>query len=93
MSIIIDFFTNYIDILIVGFSAGGVAYFSMPILKSKIKKDGFQTSDITEAVSEGVTEYQEIMKNIESVIDDVTVNDTDTINFIKNSIKTVKKFK
>ncbi|MFA6801238.1 MAG: hypothetical protein WCR19_03920 [Acholeplasmataceae bacterium] len=90
---IVNFITNYADTVIIGFSAGGIGYFSMPILKAKIKKDGFQTSDITEAVSEGTTEYQSVMSVIETVIDDVTVNDADTISFIKNSIKDLKKFK
>lgn len=93
MSMILDFIVNYGDIIIVAFSAGGIGWFTMPILKAKIKKDGFQVSDISEAVCEGTVEYQKAFENIDSVIDDVTVNDTDTINFIKNTIKTFKTFK
>ncbi len=93
MSFIVDLIINYADTIIVAFSAGGIGYFSMPVLKAKIKKDGFQTNDITEAISEGTAEYQSVMSGIETVIDDVTVNDADTISFIKNSIKDLKKFK
>lgn len=94
MSILLTFLTNYLDIIIIAFSAGGIGYFSMPILKSKIKKDGFQpVSDITEAVSEGSDEFKDVLKAIDEVVEDITVNDADTLNFIKDAIKTVKKFK
>lgn len=93
MSFIVDLIINYADTIVVAFSAGGIGYFAMPILKCKIKKDGCQISDITEAVSEGAAEYQSVMSGIETVIDDVTINDADTINFIKNAIKELKKFK
>lgn len=93
MSLIVDFITNYADVIIVAFSAGGIGYFTMPILKAKIKKDGFQPTDITEAVSEGTTEYQDAMKQMYDVAKDITINDKDTVNFVIDMIEKFRKFK
>ena len=93
MSLIVDFITNYADVIIVAFSAGGIGYFTMPILKAKIKKYGFQPTDITEAVSEGTTEYQDAMKQMYDVAKDITINDKDTVNFVIDMIEKFRKFK
>lgn len=93
MSLIVDFITNYADVIIVAFGAGGIGYFTMPTLKAKIKKDGFQPTDITEAVSEGTIEYQDAMKQMYDVAKDITVNDKDTVNFVIDMIEKFRKFK
>lgn len=93
MSMIINFIMSYGDQILICFSAGGIGYFTAPILKAKLKKDGPQLSDIPEAVCEGVAEYQAAMTEMYTVAKDVTVNDKDTVNFVINMIDKFKTFK
>lgn len=73
----------------------------------ELKTDGAQLSDVPKAISGGLEDYRTVMESIEkfidssdSVIDDVTVNDSDTVasvkemnNAIKETLKTIKTFK
>ncbi len=83
-----------IDLIVCCGAAGLFGYYFIPNLIAKIKKDGFQpVSDITEAVNESVPDYKNAIESIDEVIEDITVNDADTLDFIKNTVKALKLFK
>lgn len=93
MSAILTFIVTYFDIiaLLVGFAL--VCGFIARRLGINIKKDGYQPADLTTSVLEGVGDYKKTMANIEAVIDDVTVNDADTVVKIKELLLSQKIFK
>ena len=68
------------------------AFFIIPKFLAK-QENGFQLTDITESVTEGIEDYRTAMKNIYAVINDVTVNDADTVAQIQGILQAKKTFK
>lgn len=71
----------------------GLLYVAGPKIYARIKKDGFQTCDITEGINEGMVEYKALINSIEGVIKDITVDDADTIKAISSMIDSKKILK
>jgi len=90
MVTIVDFINNNFGVL--AFLCGAL-YFIIPKLYTKIKKDGYQGSDVSEAINEGMTDYKALITSIEGVIKDVTVNDADTVKAITSMIEAKKILK
>ena len=55
--------------------------------------DGFQSSDIPEAICEGVSEYKSAIASIEDIAKDVTINDANSVAAIISIIEKQKVFK
>jgi len=83
---------NYFDQIALIGSIIVAAIFIYPKFKAKLA-DGFQTSDIPEAITEGISEYKSAIASIEQVAKDVTVNDVDSVAAIINIIEKQKVFK
>jgi hypothetical protein len=86
------FIITYFDQIVFAVGIIGVAIFSYPRFKAKLK-DGFQCTDVTEAISEGVSDYKSVVANIETIAKDVTINDTDSVATIIDIIEKQKTFK
>jgi chromosome condensin MukBEF ATPase and DNA-binding subunit MukB len=66
-------------------------YLAIPKLYEKIKKDGYQSTDPIEAVTESSIELKNLIMAIEGVAKDVTINDADTVKTIISYIDSKKK--
>jgi len=90
MSMIATFITMYLDYIIL---FGVPGYFIVKQLYKKIKIDGWQSNDVSEAVAEGMADYRAALAKMEEVIDDVTIDPEATCAMVKNIITMYKTFK
>lgn len=97
MSVIINFVETvlaHFDLIVACAAAGLFGHYFIPHLIVKMKDNGIQpVKDVTEAISESVVDYKNAIKSMDEVVEDITVNDADTLEFVKNTLKTLKSFK
>lgn len=84
---------TYFDLVFVLLIIGTISGFVIRRFNINVKKDGYQSTDIACSINEGIADYKATLANIESVIEDVTVDDADTIRAIKTFIVGLKTFK
>lgn len=91
-----DFIIIYFDQIIAVLGIIAIAFYSYPHFKAKLS-NGFQASDIPEAIAEGAADYKNAIEQVEThiidsveVINDVTINDADTVANVKSALKTAQ---
>jgi hypothetical protein len=85
----VEAFIDYWYISIIIFILGLYAH----NLYQRVKKDGLQCKDIVDAAKETSVEYNLIVTDVKSIIENPNINDTDTIQAIKDIIKTYEDLK
>ena len=93
MSVILSFIVDHFDAIALLLAFGIMGGFIVKNFIKNVKKDGYQASDCSTSVIEGVADYKALMTNIENVIEDVTINDADTLAAIKTFLLSMKTFK
>lgn len=81
------------ELFLFGVMLGGVFFYIFNRLYPKIIDGKLTLVEAESSVIEGVADYKSAMQSIEDVINDVTVNDSDTIATIAETVKTLKTFK
>jgi len=100
MSVILNIINTAVgnlDLIILCGAAGLFGYYYIPNLIKQFNKDGIQVSDPIDAAILTTVDYKTAVSELEShiagsidIIDDVTINDEDTVANVKSILETAK---
>lgn len=72
----------------------GLGYCIYKRFVANVAVDGFQISDVSKSITEGEADYKKALAEIEykiaeskQVIEDITINDTDTVAAVKTTLE------